>query len=632
MPQSRCGIYSGIIELFIRCALERNENDQNFIRDISFIKQTSDESKNIIPACFRGLSNCKECINLLRIIASFAFKSYFNNGSGSAKQLVIKGRDISAYSLTDKDLLTCLKCGFLTQHKDSTSLTIREKIISFTHLSFHEYFAALHVSILLSNEDLHILKKSCISIENLLEHANILKFVYGMSSRTTNPFNDVVGRVIARNFNRIRRDLLSSRWLERRVLTGLSNLYADCTFESSEIGETADIPFDHLYLSDKTIESIDRSSSNIKPKHLYCRGRESRFKAPNTELHSKLLNVLPKILNNCPDNIETLHIEHIRISYQPNLNNETFSHLSTIRLFDVILDQNLASELLKSPALLDVCIKRMSFSQQNPELQKAENSPVQNQEKSRQSKIRKIHISWSDISSFGVFSKNQFNCMHLLVLRKVTVGDKQASNMINSPQLVKIHLTDVTVISEKETIPAEQEEAKDLDVEQCKLLSLTVRNSNISCVEAFYRNKMPYLERLFLSNVCLRPGQGVNILKSPKLLNIHLFKVSIEAHQFPCEQEHCNGQCGVFTHIQGFPLACKLVVASDSANDIIRILNSSPLLRSVSLIYMDLNNNQTMLMLNHLKRLRLIRVQCNPRSLDILVNNLPTGILITILK
>ncbi|XP_045196439.2 uncharacterized protein LOC123551515 [Mercenaria mercenaria] len=175
---SLCGIYCSVLELLLRVAIERNSNDDLFMKTLNKL-QTAQEQSLPTLTFFQNKSICKTLIEFLKLLAKCAFKALFESTQKAA--LVFEGTDLSTFGISQEEMQFCLKTGIMSQRLlPGISVINRCRSVTFIHKTFQEFFAALYV--VTSNDELALdtVLRVCNSVEKVLEMGKVIQFIGGM--------------------------------------------------------------------------------------------------------------------------------------------------------------------------------------------------------------------------------------------------------------------------------------------------------------------------------------------------------------------------------------------------------------------------------------------------------------------
>ncbi|XP_045191840.2 uncharacterized protein LOC123548556 [Mercenaria mercenaria] len=244
--KSTSDTYSHIINIMLGWSQNKEEEEDVEERQKGYINEDKDEQ---LPEMLHKFDRCEANKRFLLPLARVAFEALTSEtGSNAFSRKHLRKRGVSNDCIT-----TLIKLGILVEENcfDPTKENTR---LVFIHISYLEFFAAVHVSSQYNKHQCSIHQKTiledlfrnCKSAADILQLSNIIKMVCGLSPNIISELSKMISDIVSGDESMItHRNTLSECWWGKpdQELMQIQNLLFNCLSE----GDSDDQPMFSLY-------------------------------------------------------------------------------------------------------------------------------------------------------------------------------------------------------------------------------------------------------------------------------------------------------------------------------------------------------------------------------------------------
>ncbi|XP_053382087.1 uncharacterized protein LOC128549470 [Mercenaria mercenaria] len=166
LGQSKCGLYSSIIELLLSRPISKHPE----------VEPTGEPSQSDIPQCFSKHEHCNQYCTYLKALGKLALETLFNE---TKENTLVFYKSVAEKHLTPEYLKLSFDSGILTQSTEKTLIKQISKV-SFPHKTVQEFFCALYISCQNESDVKNIVLNKCKSLQSILDMSTVLVFISGM--------------------------------------------------------------------------------------------------------------------------------------------------------------------------------------------------------------------------------------------------------------------------------------------------------------------------------------------------------------------------------------------------------------------------------------------------------------------
>ncbi|XP_053379069.1 uncharacterized protein LOC123526599 isoform X2 [Mercenaria mercenaria] len=238
LGESKSELYANIIDFLLYRWEKRNKEIAKAV--------TADKAFDaaLKPAIFRNCSHIKAYEKFLLSLGQLAFKTLFCE---IEERSLVFGCFLMDSCLTEDEQKFCLSTGLLIQNKLPGRLTTKETTVAFSHKTFQEFFAALHIY---SKADFNDVKEpvleKCNSVENILEMSNVFVFLSGICPERLRILSKDLSKIIHgdKMITQFRSESSSSLFKDTlyEKVKGLQDMYIACVKESKDANHESVYP------------------------------------------------------------------------------------------------------------------------------------------------------------------------------------------------------------------------------------------------------------------------------------------------------------------------------------------------------------------------------------------------------
>lgn len=198
LGNSRCEIYSNMLEFLFSHAMKRSSHSRTRLKahGIAKKKHPSSENPPKLPRCFSDCKLCHQHRDLLLALGHLAFDGLFGIFPESS---LLFSQSVVEKHVNEDMLQFCKEIGILSQNNAYRKLIHTESNFSFIHKTYQEFLAALYISLKCSQDVLRQMFLFCSTTENILQVSNVFVFVSEMQQETWGELSEIAAQIVSKD-------------------------------------------------------------------------------------------------------------------------------------------------------------------------------------------------------------------------------------------------------------------------------------------------------------------------------------------------------------------------------------------------------------------------------------------------